>query len=125
MKRKCKWCGEYMYFRPGDIWKDYCSKECSEQCHKHLYNAKGNGPWMPPLDASRISDEGYTLLVKAIVNRASEDVTNFSPESQYRKDAEKFFKSDLFGALTGLEGEPILRSLREEYKRRHEKKKQA
>ena len=110
-QRKCKWCGEWMYFRPGDRWRDYCCKECSKKHHAYEYNAKENGPVMPPLDVSRISDEGYLAIVKAIVSRASDDVTRYKPNTRIHQEAATFFKSEYFHNLTGLDGQAILRDL--------------
>ena len=109
-----------MYFRPCDRWRDYCCKECSEKHHAYEYNEEGNGPWMPPLDVSKVSDEGYLALMKAIVGRASDDVTQFKPETKIDGvdcDVEnsifavEFFKGEHFHNLTGLDGKAILRDL--------------
>ena len=110
-QRKCKWCGEWMYFRPCDRWRDYCCKECSENHHAYEYNEEGNGPVMHPLDASKVTDEGYLALMKAIVGRASDDVTQFKPETRIHQEAVEFFKSEHFHNLTGLDGKAILRDL--------------
>lgn len=99
-----------MYFRPRDQITTFCSKQCSS-LHKETLWAKDDGPKMPPLDVSRISDEGYIALVKAIVGRASDDVTKYKPDTQIHKDARKFFESEYFHSLTGLDGRAILRDL--------------
>lgn len=116
--RKCKMCGEMMYFRPGDRWRDFCCKECSEKYHAQEYNAEWNGPVMPPLDASRISDEGYLALVNAIVSRARHDVTKYKPDTQIHKDAKQFFESEYFSNLTGLDGQSVLRGLLRQCKKK-------
>lgn len=69
-----------------------------------------------------ICPEGAANLIQAIIRQASKDVLNLPPSSWVRQDAINFFKSDYFVALTGLEGEPILNHLLEEYKRKHQKK---
>lgn len=110
-KRKCHECGKELFFRPGERIKPFCCKKCSESYHEKEYNAPENGPVMPPLDVDRISDEGFEALVAAIVHLASEDVKKFSPGTLYRVDAEKFFLSEHFSALTGMDGKTVLRNL--------------
>lgn len=70
-----------------------------------------------------ICPDGAANLIQAIIRQASKDVLNLPPSSWVREDAINFFKSDYFVALTGLEGEPILNHLLEEYKRKHQKKR--
>lgn len=123
--RKCAWCGKQMYFRQGNEIRKFCSPQCFRRHREKLFAKEDDGPPMPPLDADKITDEGYVALVKAMVGRASQDVTKYAPGTQIRVSAEKFFQSDFFGALTGLDGEPILRKLQEEYKRKHRNKKSA
>lgn len=120
--RKCKECGRQMYFRDGVGFKPFCSKRCSDIHKEKMYNDPDNGPVMPRLDADRIADEGYIALMKAMVNRASQDVTKYKPGTQIRVSAEKFFESDHFTALTGLDGKPILRKLQREYERKQKRK---
>lgn len=67
--------------------------------------------------------EGAANLIKAIIRQASNDVMHLPPSSHTREEAIKFFRSDYFKNLTGLEGEPILRHLLEEYERKHQKKR--
>lgn len=67
--------------------------------------------------------EGAANLIQAIIRQASKDVLNLPPSSWVRQDAINFFKSDYFKELTGLEGEPILNHLLEEYERKHQKKR--
>lgn len=69
-----------------------------------------------------ICEQGAANLIKAIIRQASNDVMHLPPSSWVRADAIQFFKSDYFKELTGLEGEPILRHLLEEYERKHQKK---
>lgn len=111
-----------MYFQQGNQITKFCSPLCYRLHREKLFTKEDDGPPMPPLAADRITDEGYIALVKAIVSRASDDVTHFAPGTPYRVSAEKFFESEFFGALTGLEGEPILRKLQEEYNRKHKSK---
>lgn len=123
IQRKCAWCGKQMCFKLGSDITKFCSPLCYRLHREKLFTKEDDGPPMPPLEADKITDEGYVALVKAIVNRASQDVTKYAPGTQIRVSAEKFFQSEFFGALTGLEGEPILNKLQEEYKRKHKDKK--
>lgn len=123
IRRKCGWCKQWMHFKQGEHIKKFCSKQCLDMFLQKKFAKEDCGPKLPPLDVDRITDEGFTNLVAAIVQRASDDVTSFAPGTQLRVDAEKFFKSGFFAALTGLEGEPILRELEEEYNRKRNKKR--
>mgnify|MGYP003292675617 CR=1 FL=1 len=122
-KRMCLNCGKQMLFKEGIKIRQFCSKQCSEAFKEKEYNHPSNGPVMPHLKAENITDEGYIALVKALVSRTSLDVTHFKPGTRARMDAEQFFESDYFTALTGLDGEPILRKLHEEYERKYKHKK--
>ena len=116
-RRKCLECGEMMYFQAGVHIRQFCCKECSDKFKEKQYNSPETGPVMPHLKAENITDEGYLALVKAIVARASHDVTHFKPGTRVREDAEKFFGSAHFSNLTGLDGEAVLRDLREKGKK--------
>jgi len=105
-----------MYFKPGDNLKLFCSKQCRDKDRERKFASEESGPPMKPLTAENITDEGYIALVEAIVSRAGADVKNFKPGTQIRVSAEKFFESDYFSALTGLDGETILRDLQEQHK---------
>lgn len=122
-KRKCQECGQRMVFKAGVKIRQFCSKECSDAFHEKEYNHPSTGPVMPHLKAEDITDEGYIALVKAIVARASHDVTHFKPGTRVRVEAEQFFESDYFTALTGLDGAAILRELHREYEERCKHKK--
>lgn len=69
-----------------------------------------------------ICDEGAINLIQAIVNRAGNDVLHSAPGSEMRKQAEEFFLSDWFQAITGLDGAAVLKPLQAEYDRKHKKK---
>lgn len=101
-----------MYFQHVSQVNTFCSKACYHEHMRKQLPIVDDGPAMPPLDASRITDEGYVALAKAIVKQASRDVTNHKPGTQVRVQAEKFFESEYFSNLTGLDGEAILRDLR-------------
>lgn len=112
VNRKCKECGKLMTFKLAADARQFCSKACFYANRKKQLNAPGNGPAMPPLKAEDITDDGYIAIVKAIVSRASRDVTNFKPGTQARIQAEKFFESEYFNVLTGLDGQAVLSGLR-------------
>lgn len=116
-KRKCLECGKEMKFKSGERIRQFCCKEHSEDYKEKKYNHPDNGPVMPHLKVETISDDGYINLVKAIVHRASEDVTHFKPGTRVREEAEQFFASDYFHELTGLDGEAVLRDLRARHKK--------
>lgn len=118
-KRECKECGKPMVFEKTLYIRTFCSKKCYDAHRWKMHKGENDGPDMPPLDVDKISDEGFTALVAAIVQRASEDVKKFSPGSLYRVDAEKFFLSEHFSALTGMDGKTVLQNLLKE----REKKK--
>ena len=61
-----------------------------------------------------LSDEGAQALVQGIVEQAVHDWRTSTPGSGMRTDCERFFLSSWFYMLTGVDGEPILRKLREE-----------
>lgn len=108
---KCRKCGKELYFKLGEPIKPFCSPQCPTKPKKHA-DIQASGPDMPPLKAEDITDEGDIALVKALVSHASRDVTNFRPGTRIRVEAEKFFESEYFFALTGLDGKAILRDLR-------------
>ena len=113
--RRCAWCKRYMECEPGTL---FCSDECYSMDRAKRLASEESGPPMRPLDVQAITDEGYIALVKALVSRASQDVRKYKPGTQIRVNAEKFFASDYFTYLTGLNGEAILRKLQEEYTKR-------
>lgn len=73
-------------------------------------------------DEIKICPQGAANLIKAIIRQASNDVLRLPPSSLSRQDAIRFFRSDYFVSLTGLEGEPILRHLLAEYEEKRKKK---
>lgn len=121
LKRRCSWCGKDMEFKLGENVKRYCSKQCSDMSKEKLFASEDSGPPMKPLTAESITDDGFIALVEAIVERASHDVTDFSPGTEYRISAENFFRSEFFSALTGLNGQAVLRDLGKAEKKKPEK----
>lgn len=117
-KRRCSWCKKVMEFKLGEPVKLYCSKQCSDMSKEKQFASEDSGPPMKPLTAESITDEGFLALVEAIVARAGEDVMHFAPGTQVRVQAENFFKSEFFSALTGLDGQAVLRDLREATKKK-------
>ena len=76
----------------------------------------------PKNEPIEICEQGAANLIRAIIRQASNDVMRLPPSSYTRVEAIRFFQSDYFKCLTGLEGEPILRYLLAEYERKHQKK---
>lgn len=109
--RYCKWCRKRMYFYKESQICDFCCKQCYGKWCQFRAEKHNAGPELPPLDKDSISDEAYAALVGAIVKQASVDVTTFGPGTEHRISAERFFKSDYFAALTGLDGETVLINL--------------
>lgn len=123
VKRKCAFCKKVMEFAHDEWIRKFCSRECFNLDRERDYASKDSGPPMKQLTAEDMTDDGFIALVEAIVARASTDVTSLSPGTAVREDAERFFESDFFAALTGLDGETILNNLRAEYERNCKKKR--
>lgn len=122
----CKWCRKRMYFYKESQICDFCGKVCYGKWCQYQAEKHNAGPELPPLGKDNINEEGYTALVSAIVKQAAEDVTKLSPGTAYRVSAEQFFKSDYFAALTGLDGETVLKNLlRQNAKKEPGRKKMA
>jgi len=98
--------------------KSQARDHCSKICYGKTSRKDDDGPDMPPLDKESITEDAYVCLVKEIVRQAADDVTQLSPESSCRKDAEKFFLSPFFEAITGFDGKTILDKLHKEPRRR-------
>ena len=76
----------------------------------------------PKQEPMKICEQGAMNLIRGIIRQASNDVMNLPPSSRTREEAIRFFRSDYFKNLTGLEGEPILQHLLEKYEQKHQKK---
>lgn len=70
-----------------------------------------------------IHPKGVEYLVHAIVAQASRDFFDSKPDSESRKEVERFFLSRHFSMLTGLDGKIVLKNLQEEYNRKHQKRR--
>lgn len=68
-----------------------------------------------------IHPKGAENLVQAIVGQASRDFYDSKPGSESRKEVERFFLSDYFATLTGLDGAVVLKRLQEDYNIRHKR----
>ncbi len=68
-----------------------------------------------------INDQGAINLVEAIVDRTAKDFMITTPGSDSRKKIEKEILSEHFEALTGLNGSALLKSLQEQYDKKHKK----
>lgn len=114
----CKNCGAPMMARVKGEIRMYCSKKCYDEMlgRNHMEEID------IPLGNRNVHPDGYSALVCAIVQRAKNDVLKFKPGTPLREDAERFFLSDYFQKITGMDGEPILKRLIAEYNRKHRKK---
>lgn len=121
-KRRCSWCKKVMEFKLGEPIKSFCSKECYSMDREKRFASEDSGPPMKPLTAENLTDDGFLTLVEAIVACAGKDVAHFAPGTQIRVSAEKFFESEYFSALTGLDGQAVLRDLLEAEKKKPEKR---
>lgn len=65
-----------------------------------------------------VHPKGLDNLVRGICAQAKADIAKYPPGSLPRYDAERFFRSDYFAVLTGLDGHAILRDLKRKNKRR-------
>lgn len=70
-----------------------------------------------------IHPKGAENLMRAIVHQARNDYLHSKPESESRKEVERFFASEYFTALTGLEGSFVLKHLEAEYKAKQKKRR--
>lgn len=68
-----------------------------------------------------IHPKGVEYLVQAIVAQARRDYLDSKPGSESRKEVERFFLSDHFAILTGLEGRDVLKLLQAEYDEKQRK----
>lgn len=59
------------------------------------------------------SNGGYTQLWISVINQAVNDYRNYPG---MRSEVERFFKSDYFEKMTGVNGEVILNRLKKEVK---------
>lgn len=120
--KTCGICGKLMNIPVTARFPKFCSRACSRENKRRLYEIEDDGPAMPPLDKNRISDEGFVNLITAIVSQAKDDVMTFAPGTMYREDAEEFFLSDYFHELTNLDGFDILYRLSQKYEEKQRKK---
>lgn len=120
---RCKLCGKRMVVKYKYEVRKFC---CEEHYHMWL-----NLPRREKTATCEREDQptfrdmsydGFITLVAAIVDRASTDVLLYNSGTQHRETAERFFRSDYFGLLTGLDGKPILQALLAERRERMRKK---
>lgn len=115
----CKYCGKRVEVKLSCNVRAFCSKACYG---KYLRDKQ---PYKTPIDPSERNfyhQKGLENLVAGICRQAREDYMKYPPGSYYRVSAEKFFRSEHFAILTGLDGELILRDLAKEYNRQHRRK---
>lgn len=70
-----------------------------------------------------IHPKGAKNLMRAIVHQARNDYIHSKPESESRKEVERFFASEYFTTLTGLEGGFVLKHLEAAYKAKQKKRR--
>lgn len=70
-----------------------------------------------------IHPKGVEYLVQAIVGQARRDYLDSKPDSESRKEVERFFLSRHFAILTGLDGQVVLKRLQAEYYNKQRRRK--
>lgn len=82
------------------------------------WTADGDIPGYRRITLSELSNEGCINLVEAIVSKAATDwkkgMLLYGPKCSSVRDVERFFLSDYFHTLTGLDGKYIIEELRKE-----------
>ena len=111
----CGVCGKVVQVEKKEYLRKFCSKTCLGE-----YNALYKGQELIyKRTANRfVHPKGFDNLVGAICERARNDILLNPPGNWLRMDAERFFRSDFFAALTELDGDAILRDLLRKQKRR-------
>ena len=121
---KCKLCGAPMFSEKTHHVKMFCSKKCYGaflHTTRSEMDALQTVPDMPKLE--NIHEDGYALLVGAIVSQARRDYLKSPSTSHNYIDAENFFLSDWFDKLTGLDGGEMLEKLQAMRKANRRRKK--
>lgn len=116
----CANCGKRVAVKTKYDLRKFCGKKCFG-AFLHEQRAR----CIPQEGKPRSRDihpDGLNNLICAIVRQAREDVMTYSPMSSIRQDAEDFFLSDWFEALTNLDGWDILDRLTREYEAKQRRK---
>lgn len=112
---KCVVCGKRMEVK----YKYQIHKCCGKDCYgEYTHLRKGQEVIWQRSGSRFVHPKGFDNLVGAICEQARNDILHSTPDNWLRMDAERFFRSDFFAALTGLDGEAILRDLLCRQKRR-------
>lgn len=116
----CVTCGKVMQAeRKADI-----RKTCGGLCLEQYTRAKGGHRPIFTRPVNRdLHPDGVDYLIAGIVKQASQDVLRYSPANEIRQDAERFFLSDYFRALTDMDGKEILHKLHYIYNERRKKRR--
>lgn len=117
---KCGMCGAPIVYQYQWQSKRFCGKKCLGQ-FLHQKRDREVCDWKQPR-SRYIHPDGYSNLVCAIVKQAKDDVMSYAPTNPIRQDAEDFFLSEFFEALTNLDGFEILDRLTQKYDERQRKK---
>lgn len=95
----------------------FCSRECYVTAQDNGFFNESRIP-NEPVKHKFVHPRGLDNLVAAMCQQARHDYLTNPPGNYIRADAERFFLSDYFAALTQLDGENIVNRLEEEYKRK-------
>ena len=118
---KCKRCGKVMLFNNRAEMRKFCSRRCFREQREEDYTKEDDVEVvLPPLES--ICDQGFIVLVEAIVGQARDDVLQSAPGTMIREDAEAFFLSEVFYEMTNLDGFDILCKLQDKYDEKQRKK---
>lgn len=119
----CKLCGAQMFGKEGQNRRIFCSKKCFGAFLRMKHDEKCEIQKEPVLGKlENVSDEGYAVLVAAIVQQARVDYLKQPLNSHNRLDAERFFLTT-YEKLTGYDGREMLDRLDKEREKRNRRKK--
>lgn len=115
----CATCGKVTQVNTVNQIRKTCGGLCLEQYNR----VKGGHRPIFTRPANRdLHPDGVNYLIEGIVKQASQDVLRYSPANEIRQDAERFFRSEYFTAMTDMDGAEVLRKLHCIYNMRREKR---
>lgn len=117
---KCGMCGAPIVYQYKNQERRFCSKKCYGEFARQKRELELDDGMQTR--SRYIHPDGYDNLLCAIVRQAKEDIMNYTPATQIRKDAEEFFMSEYFRELTDLDGFDILCKLWDMYDEKQRKK---
>lgn len=121
IETKCKWCEKPMVFQTPTDRRKFCSRQCFLLDRQRAYTVEDDANVvMPPLE--HINDEGFMALTTAIIQQAKDDVMHSAPGTPLREEAEEFFLSEEFYAMTNLDGFDMLCKIQDKYDEKMRKK---